>query len=199
MRKLITILLTLFSLPAAFADNSSCDCNCCGCISDVEFRAGYFYPTNNHFREIYNETRVAYEVQLTQHLPWSLDLFENVTWIPLNGHSIGKHHDTSLDLIPVSVGLMYRFCWCCMVFQVGAGGAYYHLSLDDDSSCECIDPHLSYNGGGLAVKADAQYFFCGCNYLTAFVDYLYLPFNRGDGFCKQVGGVIVGGGIGHSF
>ncbi len=206
MRTFILFLLCLLALhPTAKAfdgysgwGGSSCG-DCCGRFTDVEFRVAYFYPTSNHFRRIYKNARVSYGLEFTQR-PWcNWGIWENVTWLPTCGRSIGESHRTNLDLLTLSAGVKYRFCWCCNSFNIGVGGVYYNLWLHDKTDCACVRTHRHFQDGGVAVKADFERTFCGCAYWGLFIDYYYLHISKTHGLISDVGGTNFGGLIGYRF
>ena len=176
-------------------------CNpCCDWGNETEFRVAYFYPSSQRFRDIYSGARIDYEIETTQRLLCNFYAWANVSWFPNSGHSLGEHHYTTIDLVPVSFGLKYLICLpCCTKLYIGAGPAYYFLNTHDHSSCACIERYRNERGWGGAFKSQLDWFFCGCNYLDLFVDYLYLPLNTNRDSADQVGGLKVGLGIGHHF
>jgi hypothetical protein len=205
MRSFLLFVFCFFVLqPAVQAfDGGRCGVSygeCCGRFTDVDFRIAYFYPRSDLFRRIYKGARVDCGLEFTQH-PWChWDIWENVTWLPTSGHSIGESYRTNLDLFTFSAGVKYRFC-CgpCNFFHLGLGGVYYNLWIHDKTSCACIKQHRHFQNGGVVVKADYERTFCGCAYWGLFIDYYYLPINKTHGMIRDVGGANFGGLIGYRF
>jgi hypothetical protein len=203
VRIFILILVCSFALqPAVRAFNGGrCHVDCCKCLTDAEFRIAYFYPKSNLFRRIYKRARVDYGLEFTQHPRCHWDIWENVTWLPTSGHSIGEHRiKTNLDLLIVSAGVKYRIC-CdpCNIFHLGLGGVYYNLWIQEKSPWAVIEQHRHFHNGGLVVKADYEHRFSHRAYLGLFIDYYYLPINRTESMIRDVGGANFGALIGYRF
>lgn len=183
--------------------SSTLPSNCPPCLgfgNETEIRIAYFYPASRRFRKVYSGFRLDYEIETTQKLRDNLHFWANVSWFPDSGDSIGENHHTSVDLVPISIGLKYMFCINTHTkLYIGAGPVYYFLNIKDKSSCLCIKEHANHQGWGGAFKTQLNWFFYKCNYLSVFADYLYLPLHGTDDSVHQVGGLKVGLGIGRHF
>lgn len=170
---------------------------CCYFGNDTEFRLGYFYPTAKRFREIFRNMRLDYEIETTQTIYKNFAFWANVSWFPKHGYSIGMHDGTSVNLVPISVGLKYIHWFNDRTrLRIGAGVDYFLLILSDHGS-PCVRQHLVYQNVGGVLKSDISRFLSRRIYMNLFFDYLYLPLSTQG--IHQAGGFKTGLGLGCHF
>ena len=190
----------------SFSDSIQCSsCNNYSCAAstysdlgnDTEIRVGYFYPTSHRFRKIFRGARLDYEIETVQAFHRHFAVWANVSWFPKSGHSIGEQDRTTVNLVPLCIGLKY-IAWvnCWTRFRFGAGPSYFFLNTSDHG-CACGGKHPSYSNFGGVIKSDISHFF-SCNlYLSLFFDYLYLPVHSSG--IHDASGVKTGLGLGYHF
>lgn len=166
---------------------------------DVEFRVASFYPTSKLFRQVYPPARVTYGIDISRQFYCNSYLWIDVDWFNKWGHSVGPkefRRGTSIDLIPVSMGLKYVLPVTSAIdAYAGAGVAYTFLHVRNHS--RFVHEHVYRQGFGGVVKTGLK-LKLGCYFVDLFGDYLYQQFHF-YGHHTEVGGFKIGGGLGASF
>lgn len=194
MKKALIVLLTFISLPLVAIDWQ--------CGWDAEVRVAAFRPTSRRFREIYGQWGAEFQVEASKLICGPYYGWFNVGWYPKDGHSIGLHDKTRIDLVPIRFGAKYMFCLTPKLNgYVGLGATLTYLSIHDHSH---TIRHTTRWGAGGIVKTGLRYAIMQCLFVDLFADYSYEPFSfnskhhikRKD---ADVGGLMLGAGLGYSF
>jgi hypothetical protein len=117
----------------------------------LEGRAGYFYPTNHRFREVYSGGGI-YGLEFNAQAWKRLFLWGEVDYFSKSGKTVkdfgstlnssvncrlktGRHDHTHITIVPCSVGLKYYFNKEPVQFYLGAGAlaAYLHTDVHSKS------------------------------------------------------------------
>lgn len=180
----------------------------------VEFRAAYFRPTDEMVREIYADSWVDYQFEVSRLLfDTNVAVWSSVNWYRTSGHSICcgdivvSRDKTSLRVVPISFGLQYYVPIPQIQnarFYFGAGATVAFVRISDDS--EFVKQRLSKNGAfGGVLKSGIKYFFQNNLFLDFFADYVFQPvhFSNGNDDVENLDacldGVKLGVGLGLNF
>lgn len=173
----------------------------------VEFRAGYFRPTNKVFKDIYKGGAI-FGPEVTFGILQGLYGFINVNYFPKKGHSIGLNNTTFLNLLAFGCGLKAMFEVSDLArFYLGIGIEPI-LMHTKDLSPYVIERRSKLGFGGIA-KAGAYINLPSDFILDLFIDYSFAKIPKSHhpetsiGYIEQrsadVSGIIFGGGIGYHF
>lgn len=164
----------------------------------TELRMGYFYPTSSIFREIYKSGGIEGEIEVLKDFENHWKAWGNINYFRKNGHSIGLHDKTTIDLIPITFGLKYQFLECnCISPYLGIGVGYTIANVKNHS--DFVKKHVVKAAPGFVIKSGAYINLTNDILLDIFADYyyqemhFYIPKNR------NIGGLRIGLGLGYCF
>lgn len=172
----------------------------------LEFKGAYFHPTSSRFRKIYHGGAL-YGPELTFQLCDEWYGFASADFFHKKGLSIGLETSTSICLVPIGFGLKYLrpSCFECIDWYVGLGFQSVNVSIENNSSS--VPDHSKWAFGGIAKAG--MYIDLSCKFfLDLFVDYSFVNLCsvRTQTCCgpvtplkTNIGGVIVGAGLGYRF
>lgn len=132
-----------------------------------------------------------------------LVLWQNTGWSSQSGESIGFGYYTKLNLLPISLGLSYKFYLGKGVdFYLGVGPAYSFLWIHNYDGF--ISTYFHSSQFGLRTKTGFTYTFFTNYFIDVFGDYYYTQFKQMDNDPIQnvntnFSGFFVGGGFGGKF
>lgn len=160
--------------PCCPPDDSCCEPDCCvdPCCTSMllEFRAAYFHPTGCRFDDIYGGTGI-YNLEFSIQTWCDLYTWVSVGYLRESGHSIGLSTPTTIQLVPLGIGLKYMFSCFCFRPYIGAGfGATW---MDIDNKTKFVHDVTDWVFGGI-FKVGSLWNFCNCWFLDAFIDYTYM-------------------------
>lgn len=167
-----------------------------------EFKVGYFYPTDDNFRDIYSGgamTGLEFNCQA-----WGrLYSWIGGSYFTASGHSTEEHNKTFVTIVPVEIGLKYLFPVSTnarMYFGIGAAPTYLHTQDDSDF---VIKSHHKWGIGGI-VKAGAVVNIAGRFFLDFYGNYSFtkISFNNTHGGTvlprdADISGLTFGVGFGY--
>lgn len=176
-----------------FCDNSDSevDCDSFWGIS-VEARVAYFHPLSKKVRRIYGHGWADYQLEFSKSLnrlcgfgKWcccdgfediDLRIWTGVSGFSKKGRSIGFHDATTLQLIPINLGLKI-FCpiFCNTEAFVGAAACYSLLRIHDHSPY--VHQHIRKESWGALLQSGITYHFCKWIYASLFFDYYFQRFH----------------------
>ena len=162
---------------------------------------GYFYPTSDKFRQIYQENAL-YGGEITVPLPKRWALWASADYYKTKGHSIGLNDPTNINLVPLGLGVKYILPLGSMTqFYVGAGACYLFLNVHNDSPF--VKEHVHLNGWGWVAKTGLMMNLSDRWFLNLFADYMDKQFTThptsGQKVKVNVSNVSVGLGLGYKF
>ena len=193
MKKILCLFALLFSIQiSALEWNSGWD---------EQFRVAAFRPSSKLFRKIYKDWGAIYQLESNKRIFECSDLYgwANVGYYSESGHSRGIREKTRISLVPITLGLKYMICILpntSAYLGIGGGGTFVHIH-DHDHFLE----HTNKTAWGGILKSGIRYNFLECTFLDLFVDYSYmhLQFHSNHRKNANVGGLMIGGGIGIYF
>lgn len=200
-------LLTVFTFVGTlFAEDSAC------CMSVSSWRLdgniGYFYPSSKQLRKVISNG-VDYQLMLTYRFSPSLGVFFGVDYFSEQGRSTGTHSKTKLTLVPLTLGLkattvLSTFCNSSHVLQgyFLVGPRWYFARATN-----CVDylSHHNYAQGAGGVIGFGLEYLVNCLSINGFVNYsqAHIHVNSSRNNVKKpdvdVGGFVIGGGVGFNF
>lgn len=183
----------------------------------AEVKAGYFWPSDKTFREIYGHGSGIVGAELSAPIWCSLYGFAGIDYFAKKGHSIISscsdssfsdseicHNPTRIKLVPVTFGLKYFYCVDRYDIYV-AGGAQYTYFQTKDESPFVIETVTKRGWGGIAKLGTLINFDCGL-FLDVFGQYSFLRMDfkddRHDRLIRhdaKLSGWSVGLGLGYRF
>ncbi len=203
-KKLIINLVLLLSNSVAFADWFAWD-ECFNKDVILEFRAGYFRPTDCVFRNIVDNKAALFGPEVTFHMYRCIYGFTSIDFLTKNGRSLGLQNSTDIFMLPLGIGLKWmEEISNCVTGYVGLGFQPTFLRTKDCSPFVCQKRH-KWGFGGIA-KAGVYVDWQENWFLDFFVDYSFVKVKP---FCCDIpnvqprkadlSGVIIGGGLGYRF
>lgn len=181
----------------------------------LEFRPSYFYPISSDFREIFQDGGVNYQLTGTCPVYWGqnawvrgIDVWAGVDYFSKDGRSVGLGDKTSVQIVPITLGLKYFFPslgkTAPVNFYAASGMKYYFVHTHNHS--DYVKKTVNENGMGGVVEA---------GFITTIVDHLVLDLFASYSFKSfgapsisnseveatgmNISGVNVGAGIGYKF
>ncbi len=170
----------------------------------VEAKAGYFYPTDSEFRDIFSNGGGIYGVELSRDMWCGLHFWVSANYFSKSGSSIGEKDKTRVTLVPLAGGLKYLISCSCVDFYLGGGvvGTYFQTTNDSPF----VFGRVSKWGVGGQGKAGILWHICESLFIDFFADYTYMKLSfsntRGGRLIRHdadVSGISAGGGIGFCF
>lgn len=142
----------------------------------IEARVAYYHPASNKVRRIYGKGWADYQFEISKGIYQNLRVWAGVNGFSKEGHSIGFHDHTKLQLVPINFGLKYYVPYCNdFKFYVGGAACYSFLSIKDDS--DYVHKHSHKNGWGGLVQVGVNYYFWECAYINFFCDGFFQEFD----------------------
>jgi hypothetical protein len=169
----------------------------------AEGKAGYFYPSDNRFRKIYDGNGI-YGGEISASIYDKLYAWGSADYFTAHGRSIGGHNRTRVTLIPISFGLKYFYPVSCVDLYLGAGFTRTLLETHDQSPF--VIKHVrNWDWGGIVkwggiINLDHGFF------VDLFTNYSFqkTDFKRKDGLViyrhtADISGWTFGAGVGYRF
>ncbi len=165
---------------------------------------GYFRPTKSRFRSIYGSSLINYRVSLQVQLWKQLYALVDTNLLHKKGASIGVRNATKILLIPVDIGIKYYLpTWDWLSFYFKAAGEITGTFIENQTTfVEDVRQSSAGAVGGvgafLSFGEEAR--FC----LDVFADYSFVKLHTfgtatSEGGRTELGGLILGGGLGCKF
>jgi hypothetical protein len=168
---ILTGCLTILSPLEAFL------WNCCEPLDiSAEARVAYYHPCSKRVRRIYHDGWADYQFEVSKGFGRNLRVWTGVSGFSRRGQSIGFHNRTTLQLIPVYLGLRYYYPLLCNVdVFVGGAACYSYLRIRDHS--DFVHKHTRREEWGGVVQSGLSYNFCGWGVVSVFFDYFFQRFH----------------------
>jgi opacity protein-like surface antigen len=157
----------------------------------VLVRLGYFSPTEQIFKDVYGSS-FSYGGEVRATLWKGISIFFGVSVLSNKGKMTLLEEETKLTIVPIELGVLYKFSIKTINPYIGAGLGYHILS-EESFLGKVTDNKLGFFGqAGVAI-----------NMMKAFVIDLNAKYN----FCnakpgeieENIGGISIGLGVGYSF
>lgn len=170
----------------------------------IEGKGAFFGPVEDKFRDIYGDGNGRYGAEISYEFCNCIYGWTSVDWFHDSGHSIGQHHRTNINLIPVGLGLKFMASVNCWDFYLGGGALFTHFETEDHSPYVIRESNKWVYGGILKLGTLLN---CNCFFLDIFGDYSWLQdahFHRTDNgkverHSANINGWAIGLGIGFRF
>lgn len=165
---------------------------------------GYFRPTKSLFREIYGSSLLNYRLSMQIQLYETLFAMVDTNFLYKQGRALGEGETTDLTLVPVDLGLKWYVPVTHSVsFYVKAGAEITGTFITNNTPyVEDIKQSSAgaITGVGLFSSLSKRYSLC----INLFADYSFVqlnPFGKvgAEGEKVEIGGLILGGGLGYRF
>ena len=202
-------LLTMIS-SSVLADEPSyysIEDECCALESSppiAELKVGYFLFADTKMRKIYNKGGI--DVQLSGSYPiWRwLHLYGSVEYLDKQGNSLGADQETSIQEVPVSIGLKPVFTICPSIqYYIAAGPQYFFLYANNKSPY--VNKNIYQNGVGAFINTGFNIYVSNHFFIDIVGEYTYrqMHFHSSKtnvyGQKAQVGGLSLCVALGYSF
>lgn len=170
----------------------------------VEAKAGYFFPINDTFKEIYQGGGI-YGIEVSAQAWKGLYPFISGSYFSEPGRSIGGHTRTVITMAPIDVGLKYAFDLNRYLdVYIGLGAVFEYLNMKDESPY-VIQNITKWGYGGIA-KAGLWIYATKNFFIDLFGDYRFVTVDF-DNTCggrvvrhdANISGFTAGGGLGYRF
>jgi len=157
----------------------------------VLVRLGYFSPSEQIFKDVYGSS-ISYGGEVIARLWKGIHIFFGVSVLSNKGKMTLMEEETKISIMPLELGVLYKFSIKKINPYIGAGLGYHILS-EESFLGKVTDNKLGFFGqAGLAI-----------NMMKALVIDLNAKYN----FCnaqpgeleENIGGIRIGLGIGYSF
>lgn len=171
--------------------------------SEVELKGGYVFFSSSKMRSIYDNGGPSVQLAASAPIWRCLSLYGSVGFQEQSGRSLFLRQPTRLWKIPVDLGLKQSFYMAPMLeFYVAAGPRYFYLHQDNHS-----DDVKSPTYSGIGGFANSGFRFAPwCRFfLDLFGEYSFEQAHcrphsdRSFGRTIQVGGFLIGLGLGYQF
>jgi hypothetical protein len=169
----------------------------------VEAQAGYYYPTNHKFREIYSGSGI-YGLEVSVQSWRSLYAWVSGSVFAKSGHSIGLRNSTHIVFVPIGVGLKYLWKVNFVDLYLGAGVLPTYLHIHDHSPY-VVQKSSKWGCGGIA-KVGAIFNLPKSFFIDVFTSYSYIKISDHDTrhhtiypSSANLSGFTFGGAIGYRF
>lgn len=206
--QLIPIILSTGSFTQAVAEDKALDTQSQSSHKKIqptlELKNGYFFFTDSKMRKIYDSG--GWDVQLSGSYPvleW-LEIYSSVEFLEKHGRSEFHKQETSIWEVPLSLGLKPTFAICPSVqYYFTLGLRYCFVHQHNDSSF--VDKNISQNGIGGFVNTGFNFILWRHFLIDLFGEYSYVKMRfhtntrHSHGKSMQVGGCVVGVGLGYAF
>lgn len=170
----------------------------------IELRAGYFFPFNSTISKVYDEGGLDLQLSSSNTLYKQLLLYESIEYMQKHGHSLNGHQSSSFHLLTLSLGLKYLFKVASHTdFYLSTGPRYFFTWVHNHS--DFVDKHLKANGLGGFAGTGFLLYPCSALVIDIFAEFSYkeLSFHSSKtnviGETVQIGGIVLGLGVGYSF
>lgn len=173
----------------------------------IEFKAAAFVSTSETFRDIYGTAAAIYgpefSVQLKEESSWYF--FASIDYLSKKGHSIGLCEATKVRFVPLGIGIKYvAHAFNCLDLYAGLGFQPINVrTIDCIDSIQQLD--TKWVLGGIA-KFGAWYQLPHQLLIDLFIDYSFAKVKNNTLCCTSIdscktniGGVIIGAGLGYRF
>ena len=205
MKKYFALLLLNFLVPLAAWETLGYQ-ECCKTYS-IEGNIGYFHPFSKSLRRVISGG-VNYQLLTTYKWNQNFGLFLGADYFHKNGRSTGSHSGTSLNIVPITIGIKGSIDICNFCDESGLQ-AYFLLGprwyyVNSKNSPNYMPRHNYAHGFGGMGGVGIAYLY------RNFLFNLVVNFSFGNVSTHtskkhihtpntQVGGIFAGGGIGYSF
>lgn len=152
------LLPLLICLPALHAGRFNC-----------EAQVSCHIPSSSTFREIYGQGAL-YTLEASYDYK-RLSPFVSVSYLGQSGHTETNHIGTRVTMVPLALGLKYRWCWRTVEPYLGLGLAATYLHTHDDSSF--VVKRREKWGFGYTVKSGLAFDIGRNLFLDLFANYLW--------------------------
>ena len=170
----------------------------------VEVKAGYFSFTDGSMRQVYDQGGLDLQLSGSYPLYKIFQVYASAEWLEKSGRSLNGYQGTSIRETPLSLGLKTVFPITTRVeYYFTLGPRYFFVSAHNNSA---YVPH-DMNADGLGGFANTGFLYNIGKHFTIdlFGEYSYarLAFQSNQAetqaYKVQVGGLVLGAGLGYSF
>ncbi len=213
MRKFL--LLSLAFMSGSFADeqiqmtpsDACCEMTTCRDYMGTKFEVGvsYYYFQSSVLRDIYDNGAANYRASISQNIWNNLDLWAGASYLHKNGKSLNAHERTSIQIVPVSLGLKYILPLNLSCVDLYLNGAFKYFFFKTHDHSDFVKEHRHKSGLGGVFGAGSYFNVSKHFFLDLFVDYSFkhMHFSNAQpnitGHSLQIGGWDFGGGLGYQF
>lgn len=154
-------------------------------------RADYFLPTEQLFKDVY-EGGLKYGGEITASLWKGISIYFGASYFSKTGEMIPQGEETTINIIPIEFGVLFKFSKTKINPYIGAGLGYY--SLSEESFLGKVTANNVGYFGQLGISI---------NLIEAFVIDIKAKYNlcnvEIDEIINNIGGITIGVGIGFCF
>ena len=114
----------------------------------IEFRAGYFHPTDSTMRKVYDKGGLDLQIAASNFIWKRFQLFQGFEYIMRNGKSLGTPESTEMRIFTYGLGVKYPFKISSWVdYYLTLGPKFFFVRVHNDSSF--VNKHLNESGVGV--------------------------------------------------
>lgn len=194
----------LFGNDYSFGQEADCSCH----RWRVDGNVGYFYPFSKTLRETIS-SGVDYQLMLTYQRSKNWGIFLSGDYFYTNAHSTGNHSKCSLWILPITLGVraftdLWHSCNCEGVLRGSILlGPRFYMACSRNNAPDMSHQNYACGGGGVGgLGLDYLYHNITLNAILNF-SFGNVRAHHSKNHVKtrstQVGGVLVGGGLGWEF
>ena len=159
---------------------------CAFCFT-LAVKGHYFYPSDKTFRDIYGGGPM-YGGEIGIGVSRSLDIWIGGSYFSRTGELTYTKEGTKLSILPVDLGLRYRFTAGSVIVYGSAGVEYCQFKESNPIG------RVNKGGAGLIVRLGSLFRISRGFYIDLAVGYSYCQMKPAD-YNIQIGGIQAGGGL----
>ncbi len=173
-------------------------------VNSIEGKLSYFRPNSSVLRNIFSEWMPLYQVEGVAKVWKDFHIWASVGYLHKNGRSLEGHQSTSIQLVPVTLGLEYLIHFSnCSTGYLGLGPRYFCTKITNRS--HFVHRHDLKNGLGGAFRVGGLIYFTPHFLLDLCIDYSIKEFKPGHSSSTiqrhelNLSGLSLGVGLGYSW
>lgn len=139
-------------------------------------RVAAFAPMSHQVKKIYGNVWADYQLEILQKITPRFQVWVGTGGFSRGGESIGDASDTTLNLMPLNLGVKLLFPACEEFhFYLGGAGCYSFLWIHDDSPY--VEQDISDQAFGGLAQSGFNWRFWKNGVLNVFADYYFQKFS----------------------
>lgn len=172
--------------------------------SKIEARVGYFIFSNSKMRKVFDQGGIDIQLNGTCCMYKNIEIYGSIEYLERHGKSLEGHQKTKIQELPFNLGLKFStLLHKNTSYYFTLGPRYFFVHVRNHSSF--VDQNMRKNGLGCFANTGLNHFLCKNFLINIFGEYSYgrLHFHASKkysyGQTAQIGGFVMGGGLGYLF
>lgn len=168
----------------------------------IEARFSYFIPNSSLLRHVYG-SGIDYQIEATVPFWKGINAWIAADYFHKDGHSLGDHQKTWLQIVPLTLGVKYIYNICDFSVYGGLGMRYFFVHTRNHS--DFVDPSITRSGMGGVAEVGGMYCLWDHWVFDVFGNWSYKRLHNHTSRTNvsthglNVGGWNIGVGVGYKF